>query len=157
MGISSEQELNAPVDNAGRSFCPQEAGANFTWDCVHFNLRSVFEGGGREGSWREGQRRNLRKRESENRAIYKMKRRRSEIWKQWREEEKPGCVSASRQAFLARMHQSLWAGTDLNTCSCHMMKSHVEDLEETLRSLSGLNHQGLIHVLLSIVKYSVFF
>lgn len=65
-------EWKAPV-GAVEGVLPKEAGANFTGDSVHLNLRSVFgEGGGwgGEGSWEEGLRRNLRKRRSGNRAIF---------------------------------------------------------------------------------------
>lgn len=50
---------------------PKGAGANFTWDSVQLNLRSVGKGvGGEEREFLgEGQHRNLRKRGSENRAI----------------------------------------------------------------------------------------
>lgn len=63
----SLEEIEKASVKAVEEALPKEAGANFTWDSVQLNLRSVFgvRWGG-EGSRGEGQHRNLGKRGSGN-------------------------------------------------------------------------------------------
>lgn len=75
---------------AAEGALPKEAGVNFTWDSVQLNLRSVFGQRGAGGEEREVEGRDsigIRGREGvETEQYVRRSEGRSEIWKEWTEE-----------------------------------------------------------------------